>query len=73
MESLGLEYDPKDHPNEFLPKDPALKKFFRHRSNDYQWQNPSDDEIADEFFDEYIDHTMEIKNRPQKPGTKPRP
>ena len=73
MESLGLNYDPKTYPHEFLPKDPAFKNIFRHRDDPSQWLESEDDEIAEEFFDEYIDHVTDVAQIPEKRGTPPLP
>ena len=64
MESLGLNYDPKTYPHELLPKDPAYKKFFRHRDEASHWVESDDDEIADEFLDEYVDHITDVAQKP---------
>ena len=71
LEKLGLNYDPTMYPNEFLPKDPAYKKLLRHRDDPSHWVDSDDDDIADEFLDEYMDHVAEVAQIPEKRGTPP--
>ena len=44
---------------------------FRHRNESYHWVSSDDDEIADEFLDEYVDHVTDVAQMPEKRGTPP--